>query len=65
MKDLSDTVTRLAHEVLSVKKKALEEGEESVVKQIGEGKDIISLLRTYTHIVIVSLLGLLTISHSS
>ena len=54
MKDLSDTVTRLAHEVLTVKKKALVEGEESVVKQVGEGKDIISLLRTHTRIVIIS-----------
>ena len=44
MKQVSDIIAVHSGSVLDSKKAAFEEGEESVVKQIGEGKDIISLL---------------------
>lgn len=41
---LTDQLTENAKEVFYLKKRALEEGDEGVVKQVGEGKDIISRL---------------------
>lgn len=37
---------RRAVHIYEQKKRALEEGDESVTKQIGEGKDIMSILST-------------------
>lgn len=45
LKDCSDTITRNASAVLGMKKDAFKAGEETVVKQVGEGKYILSLLR--------------------
>ncbi|KAK7688291.1 hypothetical protein QCA50_008661 [Cerrena zonata] len=44
IKNVSDTITRNASAVLKMKKDAFKAGEETVVKQVGEGKDILSLL---------------------
>ena len=65
LRDIVDTMHTRARSIIDGKISALRAGDEAVKQQVGEGKDIISLLRTYTRIVIVSLLGLLTISHSS
>ena len=48
LKNCSDTVTRNATAVLQMKKDAFKAGEETVVKQVGEGKDILSILRMQT-----------------
>lgn len=46
VKNICDTLSRSSSSVLNMKKNALKAGEESVVKQVGEGKDILSVLRT-------------------
>ena len=45
MKNICDTLERNASNILQMKKNALIAGEETMVKQVGEGKDILSLLR--------------------
>ena len=45
MKNICDTLERNACNILQMKKNALIAGEEAMVKQVGEGKDILSLLR--------------------
>ncbi|CAL1697383.1 unnamed protein product [Somion occarium] len=44
MKQLSDTMYQNATSVLQLKKDALRAGDEVVIKQVGEGKDVISVL---------------------
>ena len=45
-RDISDEIQRHARHIYETKKRALLEGDEAVVEQIGEGKDILSRLRT-------------------
>lgn len=47
LKVLSDTIKARAKEVIAQKRLALQSGEEAVLQQIGEGKDVISILCTY------------------
>ncbi|RPD54881.1 cytochrome P450 [Lentinus tigrinus ALCF2SS1-6] len=45
MKDVSDTLWRRSKEIYEARKRALEQGDEAVVaQQIGEGKDLMSIL---------------------
>ena len=45
--DLSETMNAEARSIYKTKKRLLELGDDATVKQVGEGKDIISLLSTY------------------
>ena len=45
--DLAETLNAEARRVYETKKKLLELGDDATVKQVGEGKDIISILSTY------------------
>lgn len=45
IKKLVDVMTRRSTEIYELKKRALEQGDESVTHQVGEGKDIMSILR--------------------
>ena len=47
MMDISDTMIRRSQEIIDQKKQALKKGDEALVHQIGEGKDIMSILREY------------------
>ena len=44
LRDISDVIHNTAVEIINSKKQALEDGDEAVARQIGEGKDIISIL---------------------
>ena len=44
--EISDTLDRTIRQILESKKAALAAGDEAVTSQIGEGKDIISVLST-------------------
>ena len=46
VKDIIDTLQRCAVTVFENKKAALAAGDESVARQVGEGKDIMSILST-------------------
>lgn len=48
---LSDIMDKTSKEIIHSKKSAFEKGDSAVVNQIGEGKDIMSILREffYTH----------------
>lgn len=47
MRDIVDTLHNVSVEIFGAKKKALEEGDETVTQQIGQGKDIMSILSAY------------------
>ncbi|KAF8157063.1 cytochrome P450 [Crassisporium funariophilum] len=44
LRDIVDTLHKTSVEIYESKKKAIEEGDEAITAQIGEGKDIISIL---------------------
>ena len=44
LRDISDVIHETAVEIVNSKKRALEDGDEAVARQIGEGKDILSIL---------------------
>ena len=44
LRDISDVVHNTAVGIINSKKRALEDGDEAVARQIGEGKDILSIL---------------------
>ncbi|KAE9382819.1 cytochrome P450, partial [Gymnopus androsaceus JB14] len=44
VRDMANYMHELSVEIYEEKKRALEEGEESVVKQIGQGKDLLSIM---------------------
>lgn len=48
LRDIVDIMDETTVSILNSKKKALEEGEEAAVKQVGKGKDIISILSQYS-----------------
>ena len=47
MRDIVDVLNTTAAGIFEEKKKALEEGDEAVAHQIGEGNDIMSILSAY------------------
>ena len=46
MMEISDTLMRRSKEIIDEKKDALSKGDEALAHQVGEGKDIMSILRT-------------------
>ena len=44
IRDISDIIHNTAVEIINSKKRALEDGDEAVERQIGQGKDILSIL---------------------
>ncbi|KIM39744.1 hypothetical protein M413DRAFT_74240 [Hebeloma cylindrosporum] len=44
LRDIADVIHSTSVEIINSKKQALEEGDESVARQIGQGKDILSIL---------------------
>lgn len=46
LKDLIDSMDAQARDLLSKKRLALKEGNEALLQQVGEGKDIMSVLRS-------------------
>ena len=51
LKNLIDVLDSESKDLLAKKRKALEDGDEAVKQQVGEGKDIMSVLRTSNHLV--------------
>ena len=47
LRDIADVINNTAVEIFEEKKKALEEGDEAVTRQIGRGNDIMSILSAY------------------
>ena len=47
MRMVVETLSQKTREIYGQKKAALEKGDENVVQQIGEGKDILSVLSAY------------------
>lgn len=45
MMEISDALSARSHRIVDEKKKALQEGDEALRLQVGEGKDIMSVLR--------------------
>ena len=43
-RDIADVIHNTAVEIVNSKKRALEDGDEGVARQIGQGKDILSIL---------------------
>jgi len=49
LRDISDVIHNTAVEIVNSKKRALEDGDEAVASQIGQGKDILSILSRGSH----------------
>jgi hypothetical protein len=47
IRDIVDIIDNTSVEIFEAKKKELEEGDEAVTQQIGQGKDIMSILSAY------------------
>ncbi|TDL16040.1 cytochrome P450 [Rickenella mellea] len=43
LKKITDTIEQTSQRILETKKRAIEQGDEAILKQVGEGKDIISV----------------------
>lgn len=52
IRDIADVFHNTSVEIFEAKKKALEEGDEAVTQQIGQGKDIMSVLSAYNHLLL-------------
>lgn len=48
VRDMVNYMHEISVEIYHEKKRALEEGDEAVVRQIGQGKDLLSILREYS-----------------
>jgi hypothetical protein len=47
MRDVVDILQSTAEEVVGSKRRAMTDGDEAVARQVGRGKDIMSILREY------------------
>ena len=47
MQQITDTLWRRSTEIYQAKKFALEQGDEAVTREMGEGKDLMSILREF------------------
>ena len=47
MMKISDTMARRSREIIAEKKAALAKGDDALAHEVGEGKDIMSICRTY------------------
>lgn len=45
MMQISDALSERSHRIVNEKKRALQQGDEALKQQVGEGKDIMSVLR--------------------
>lgn len=52
MRDVADIMHATSVDVIESKKRAMKEGDEAIMRQVGKGKDIMSILRALTFIVI-------------
>lgn len=50
LRDIIDIMDKTSAEIFEGKKRALEEGDEAVSKQVGQGKDMMSILSTSINI---------------
>lgn len=50
IRDIADTMYNTSVEILNSKRRALDEGDVAIGNQIGQGKDILSILRGYQSI---------------
>lgn len=48
IKEVVDTMSAKSYEIFNQKKVALKRGDEAVLRQVGEGKDIMSILSTFS-----------------
>lgn len=55
VRDIIDVLHKTSVEIYESKKKALEEGDESLAAQVGRGKDIMSVLSKPCHITVKEL----------
>lgn len=60
LRDIVDIMHNTSTEIFETKKRALEEGNEAVSKQIGRGKDILSILSKLESLLVASMLIILT-----
>lgn len=54
---ISDTIDRCSRQVFREKRLALQEGDEAVRRQVGEGKDIMSRLREYFSVRLMTIIA--------
>lgn len=47
IRDIVDVITKTSVDIFEIKKKALAEGDEALQRQVGKGKDILSILCMY------------------
>lgn len=59
VKEIIDTMDHNAHEIYNIKKAAFAKGDTEVVKQVSEGKDILSVL-SMSHLLLPSIADRLT-----
>ena len=64
LRDIADIIHNTSVEIINSKKRALEEGDEAVARQIGQGKDILSILSRHFSFLDYGWTPLLTISAS-
>ena len=50
IKSIANTIHTQATSIFHDKKAALQAGDEAMVRQVGEGKDIMSILRKFMHL---------------
>ena len=62
IRDISDVIHNTAVEIISSKKRALEDGDEAAERQIGQGKDILSILSRVFSFLDYAWISLLTIN---
>ncbi len=65
MLDISDTMARRSEEIIGAKKSALAKGDDELAHRVGEGKDIMSILRTCSMLSLLSFNEFLTSSSQS
>ena len=64
LRDIADVIHNTSVEIINSKKRALEEGDEAVARQIGQGKDILSILSRHFLFLDYAWTSLVTISAS-
>ena len=62
LRDISDVIHNTAVEIINSKKRALEDGDEAVARQVGQGKDILNILSMGFSFLNYELASLLTIN---
>ena len=47
---ISDTLQRRSQEIIDERKEALQKGDEALLAQVGEGRDLMSICREFTYL---------------